>query len=241
MRTIPGETALISLLVAFVLVLASSCGCSSGEEAYAEMRADMVRDQIAGRGIKDDRVLDAMRKVPRHMFVPANMRNMAYVDSPLPIGMEQTISQPYIVGLMTESLALGSRARVLEIGTGSGYQAAVLSVIADSVFSIEIIPELAGRAASVLDTLGYRNVSVRTGDGYEGWPGKAPFDGIIVTAAAPRIPPPLARQLRVGGRLVIPEGGMPQMLNTYEKTQAGLELLSSVPVRFVPMTGKVRD
>ena len=233
----------VEILAAAVLglVVALPCGCSSGEQAYAKMRERMVREDIAARGISDRRVLESMRNVPRHLFVPEELREVAYMDYPLPIGKDQTISQPYVVALMTESLALDDGARVLEIGTGSGYQAAVLSGIADSVWSVEIIPELAERAAALLDSLGYGNVTVRCGDGYFGWPGKAPFDGIIVTAAAPRVPPALAGQLVVGGRLVIPEGDGSQKLNTYVKTSSGLELLSSVPVRFVPMTGEIRS
>jgi len=226
---------------ALALLAVLPCGCSSGERAYAGMRERMVRDDIAARGISDRRVLESMRLVPRHLFVPEHLRDVAYIDSPLPIGEDQTISQPYIVALMTESLGLGDSARVLEIGTGSGYQAAVLSGIADSVFSIEIIPALAARAGALLDSLGYQNVSVRCGDGYFGWPEKAPFDGIIVTAAAPEVPPGLADQLVHGGRLVIPVGDGSQNLMTYVKTSSGLELLSSLPVRFVPMTGKIRE
>lgn len=201
----------------------------------------MVASQIAARGVRDARVVAAMRKVPRHRFVPPALRAAAYADGPLPIGNDQTISQPYIVALMTESLALPEGGRVLEIGTGSGYQAAVLAEIADTVFTIEIIPGLAARAAAVLDTLGYRNVIVRAGDGFFGWPAHAPFDGIIVTAAAPRVPEPLVEQLKPGGRLVIPVGERDQDLEIYEKTGTGLTLLSTVPVRFVPMTGKVRE
>ncbi len=229
----------VAAVLALLAVL--PCGCSSGEQAYAEMRSRMVRDDIAARGISDRRVLESMRRVQRHLFVPEHLRDVAYIDSPLPIGKDQTISQPYIVALMTESLGLGDSARVLEIGTGSGYQAAVLSGIADSVWSIEIIPSLAENASAILDTLGYGNVTVRSGDGWFGWPEKAPFDGIIVTAAAPELPPRLVEQLVFGGRLVIPIGNMNQKLNTYVKTSAGIELLSSIPVRFVPMTGKIRD
>lgn len=230
-----GAVAVLALLAVM------PCGCTSGEQAYTEMRANMVSKDIASRGISDMRVLESMRRVPRHLFVPGNLRDVAYIDSPLPIGEDQTISQPYIVALMTESLGLGDSARVLEVGTGSGYQAAVLSGIADSVWSIEIIPSLAVKAAALLDSLGYGNVVVRSGDGYFGWPGKAPFDGIIVTAAAPELPPDLAEQLVHGGRLVIPIGDKNQELMTYVKTTSGLELLSSLPVRFVPMTGKIRD
>jgi protein-L-isoaspartate(D-aspartate) O-methyltransferase len=201
----------------------------------------MVVAQIVARGVRDERVIAAMKKVPRHRFVPAELRESAYYDGPLPIGSEQTISQPYIVALMTEALGLEGGGRVLEIGTGSGYQAAILAEIADTVYTIEILPELAERARAILDTLGYRNVRVRAGDGFFGWPAAAPFDGIIVTAAAPRVPEPLIEQLAAGGRIVIPVGDRYQDLEIYEKTGAGLELLETVPVRFVPMTGKVRD
>ena len=231
----------LAVAVAAVIVAVSAAGCSSGEKAYERMRAAMVREQIAARGIDDSLVLEAMRAVPRHRFVPPRMRGLAYIDNPLPIGLEQTISQPYIVALMTAALGAGPGDRVLEIGTGSGYQAAVLAEIVDSVYTIEIIPELAASAAALLDTLGYGNVSVRAGDGYDGWPEKAPFDGIIVTAAAPRIPPRLVEQLAPGGRLVIPVGERWQDLHTYEKIGDDLRLLSSVPVRFVPMTGKIRS
>jgi protein-L-isoaspartate(D-aspartate) O-methyltransferase len=227
------------VLIAICTVL-SSAGCSSGERAYGELRERMVRRQIIARGVDDSLVVAAMRAVPRHRFVPADVRSHAYVDSPLPIGLGQTISQPYIVALMTEALRCRRGERVLEIGTGSGYQAAVLAEIVDTVFTIEIIPELARRARAVLDTLGYRNVMVRTGDGYDGWPEAAPFDGIIVTAAAPEVPRPLVDQLAEGGRLVIPVGEHLQYLHVYEKRAGALALLSSVPVRFVPMTGKVR-
>lgn len=228
-------------VAAFAVLAALPCGCTSGEQAYTEMRERMVREDIAARGISDSRVLESMLRVPRHLFVPPGLMDVAYMDSPLPIGEDQTISQPYIVALMTESLGLGDRARVLEIGTGSGYQAAVLSGIADSVWTIEIIPSLAESAAALLDTLGFGNVIVRSGDGYFGWPEKAPFDAIMVTAAAPGLPPKLAEQLVFGGRLVIPVGDGRQKLMTYVKTSSGLELLSSLPVRFVPMTGKIRD
>lgn len=229
------------ILFSSLLAIAASAGCSTGAEDYASLREKMVDTQIAARGIRDARVIAAMRMVPRHRFVRQGLRPMAYADCPLPIGSEQTISQPYIVALMTESLGLGAHAKVLEIGTGSGYQAAVLAAIADSVYTIEILPELAARARAILDTLGCSTVRVRTGDGYFGWPEEAPFDAIIVTAAAPRIPEPLVRQLRTGGRIVIPIGENVQDLGIYEKTGAGLRLISTVPVRFVPMTGKVRD
>lgn len=233
---------LIEFLVIFTFcALFSSAGCSSGEQAYAQLRDRMVRSQIVARGIEDERVIAAMRTVPRHRFVPSKFRTLAYIDNPLPIGLDQTISQPYIVALMTASLLCEPGHRVLEIGTGSGYQAAVLAEIVDTVYTIEIIPELAERARAVLDTLGYGTVIVRAGDGYDGWPEAAPFDGIIVTAAAPEVPRLLVEQLAEGGRLVIPVGDHFQNLHVYEKRSDGLELLSSLPVRFVPMTGKVRD
>lgn len=228
------------LAAVFMLTMAAA-GCSSGEEAYQSLRERMVRTQIAARGVSDEHVISAMTKVPRHRFVPNDLRGLAYIDSPLPIGKDQTISQPYIVALMTESLAPAGTDRILEIGTGSGYQAAVLAEIVDTVFTIEIVPELAERSGALLDTLGYGNVLVRCGDGYDGWPEKAPFDGIIVTAAAPVIPVPLVDQLEVGGRLVIPVGGTFQELEVHVKRETGLELLFTLPVRFVPMTGKVRE
>ena len=229
-----------AVLAACVASLAGN-GCATGEGDHAARRRAMVEGQLVSRGVRDERVLAAMAKVPRHRFVPVELRDEAYADRPLPIGRGQTISQPYIVALMTESLGASARGKVLEIGTGSGYQAAVLSEIADSVYSIEIIPELAENARAILDTLGYRNVRVRAGDGYFGWPEGAPFDAVIVTAAAPRIPEPLVEQLRAGGRIVIPVGDAFQELELHEKTDEGLRLLSRVPVRFVPMRGKVRE
>ncbi len=201
----------------------------------------MIREQIRSRGIEDEAVLEAMKKVPRHFFVPVEYMSMAYIDSPLPIGEDQTISQPYIVALMTEALEPGPGDRILEVGTGSGYQAAVLACIVDSVFSIEIVPALAASAEALLDSLGYDNVMVLMGDGYYGWPAKGPFDGIIVTAAVPRLPDELTAQLKNGGRMVIPVGKFPQKLHVYVKRPEGLELISSTSVRFVPMTGRIRE
>ncbi len=231
----------VSVMVLLACTALSASGCSSGEIAYERLRESMVRDQIAARGVENELVLKAMLAVPRHRFVPPDIRSFAYIDNPLPIGSNQTISQPFIVALMTASLDLEGGEKVLEIGTGSGYQAAVLAEIVDSVFTIEIIPELAGRARVVLDSLGYTNVFVRVGDGYDGWPRHAPFDCVIVTAAAPELPGPLVEQLKVGGRLVIPVGNVFQNLYVYEKNSSGIELISSHPVRFVPMTGKVRE
>ena len=206
----------------------------------AEDRERMVSEQIAARGISDDRVLAAMRKVPRHEFVPEVHRHAAYADGPLPIGHAQTISQPYIVALMTELLEIDSASRVLEVGTGSGYQAAVLAEIADQVYTIEIVAPLAERARETLERLGYGGVRVRHGDGYRGWPEAAPFDAILVAAAPERVPPALIEQLGVGGRLVIPVGEGVQWLEVHTRTPTGVEVERSVGVRFVPMTGEAR-
>jgi len=213
---------------------------TSGADADAGRRARMVETQIAARGVRDPRVLDAMRKVPRHRFLDASARGQAYEDHPVPIGNNQTISQPYIVALMTELLELPPRSRVLEIGTGSGYQSAVLAEIAAEVYSIEILPELAQFSAGKLRELGYTNVEVREGDGYRGWPEHAPFDGIMVTAAPERIPQPLVEQLATGGRMVVPVGGFFQELKVFTKQPDGSVVEKDVlPVRFVPMTGEV--
>lgn len=199
----------------------------------------MVDQQIAGRGVRDARVLQAMRDGPRHEFVPPAQLAQAYADTPLPIGHGQTISQPYIVGFMTELLSAGAGARVLEVGTGSGYQAAVLSRLAGQVYSIELIPELAAAARATLANLGYRNVQVRTGDGYQGWPEAAPFDAIMVTAAPEQVPEALVRQLKRGGRMVVPVGETfaTQQLLLIEKSRDSDETITRtmLPVRFVPM------
>src|SRR5205809_1266665 len=226
-----------------VLVLA---GCSAGPPGRPAPRPDagreqMVKEQIEGRGIKDRLTLAALREVPRHEFVPEASAGEAYGDFPLPIGHGQTISQPYIVAFMTEALGLRGGERVLEIGTGSGYQSAVLAKIAGTVYTIEIVPELAEEARERLARLGYRNVRVRAGDGYLGWPEAAPFDAIIVTAAAPRIPQPLKDQLRDGGRLILPVGDEYQELIVVTRRGASFEERRVLPVRFVPMTGKVRQ
>jgi protein-L-isoaspartate(D-aspartate) O-methyltransferase len=198
----------------------------------------MVEQQIRQRGVSDGRVLDAMRTVPRERFVPAEQRDRAYDDGPLPIGFGQTISQPYIVAYMTEALAVAPDHKVLEVGTGSGYQAAVLGMLAGEVYTIEIVPELARRAATTLQELGYANVHVRDGDGYAGWPGQAPFDRIMVTAAPDEIPQPLLDQLAPGGRLVVPVGaqGATQWMTIVEKTERGLVERRTIPVQFVPFT-----
>ena len=203
-------------------------------------REAMVRDQIEARGIRDAKTLAALRKVPRHEMVPAAVAAQAYQDRPLPIGHEQTISQPYIVAFMTEALALRGGEKVLEVGTGSGYQAAVLAEIASEVYTIEIVAPLAERARADLARLGYRKVHVRAGDGYKGWPEAAPFQAIVVTAAAPRVPAPLLAQLADGGRLVIPVGEDEQSLRVITRTGARFDEQTVLPVRFVPMTGEIR-
>jgi protein-L-isoaspartate(D-aspartate) O-methyltransferase len=203
-------------------------------------RDNMVEQQVAARGIHDLRLLDALRAVPRHLFVPERGRSRAYEDRPLPIGHGQTISQPYIVALMTELARVKPGDRVLEIGTGSGYQAAVLAALGCQVFTIEIVKPLADRAAADLTALGYKSVTVRAGDGYVGWPEEAPFDAILVTAAPPRIPAPLLEQLGEDGHLVVPIGEDLQHLTVVRRTRDGLERRVVLPVRFVPMTGAVR-
>lgn len=198
----------------------------------------MVRDQIAGRGIKDEAVLAAMNRTPRHEFMLPETREEAYGDHPVPIGHGQTISQPYIVAFMSEALDIGKRHRVLEIGTGSGYQAAILAQLAGEVYSIEVVPELARSSAEKLKRLGYSNVRVREGDGYKGWPEEAPFDRILLTAAPPEIPPALVSQLKPGGKLLAPVGatGANQELVLLEKSAAGeVRERRLLPVRFVPM------
>ena len=207
-------------------------------EEYKRERDRMVDGQIRARGIKDAAVLRAMRKVPRHMFVPEQLRRHAYADRPLPIGLEQTISQPAIVAYMTEAAQVSKEDKVLEIGTGSGYQAAVLAELAREVYTIEIIPELAEGARRVLAELGYKNVHLRTGNGYLGWPEQAPFDAIVVTAAPDEIPQALVDQLAVGGRMVIPVGTAYQEMVIVERTSEGVTKKKTIPVRFVPMTGK---
>jgi protein-L-isoaspartate(D-aspartate) O-methyltransferase len=210
----------------------------SPADIYAEERESMVERQIETRGVKDKLVLAAMRKVPRHRFVPEKWRDQAYLDEPLPIGEGQTISQPYIVALMTELLNMKGGEKILEIGTGSGYQAAILGELAKEVYTIEIICPLAQRAESTLKELGYDNVTVRCGDGYQGWKEHAPFDGVIVTAAPDHIPQPLVDQLKVGGRLIIPVGDVFQELTVVTKTETGIKKTNTIPVRFVPMTGE---
>ena len=228
-----------------LLLSALACGGSGieaqrgGGDRDAERRR-MVDTQLAARDIRSARVLDAMRTVPRHLFVPEPERSAAYADSPLPIGYDQTISQPYIVAFMTQALEIAPGDRVLEIGTGSGYQAAVLGVLAKEVFTIEIVAPLAERARATLARLGYRNIHVRTGNGYLGWPEHAPYDRIMVTAAPDEVPSALVQQLKIGGLMAIPVGPVngSQQLRILRRTATGTETLSTLPVRFVPMTGR---
>ncbi len=208
------------------------------EAEYTAQRLRMVNTQIERRGIRDLRVIEAMREVPRHLFVPERFRFMAYDDSPVPIGFEQTISQPYIVAYMLQSLKLTGVEKVLEIGTGSGYQAAVLARLCEKVYTVEIIQEFATRVEMLIDQLGLSNVKIRCGDGYLGWPKAAPFDRIVVSAAPGQVPHPLVEQLRPGGRMVLPLGDFDQQLLLIHKT--AMERIfrrKLVPVKFVPMTG----
>lgn len=229
----------ISRAIMLSLFCAHETGAAgAGADDYASERAEMVSRQIADRGVRDERVLAAMRKVPRHEFVPESEKRTAYHDTPLPIGEGQTISQPYIVALMTELTRPDKNHRVLEVGTGSGYQAAVLAELVEHVYSIEIEQTLARRASEVLQKLGYDNVTVRAGDGYMGWAEHAPFDSIVITAAPDHVPEPLLEQLKPGGRMVVPVGpmGATQQLRVLEKDAAGKVFSKAVaPVRFVPL------
>lgn len=240
-------SAVLALLVATAagLTLACAAGGSEGRpqagpDDEATARAAMVETQIAARGVRDPAVLEALRSVPRHRFVPDSARSSAYDDRPLPIGLGQTISQPYIVALMTELARPAPDKRALEVGTGSGYQAAVLAACFREVYTIEILPELGRSAAGVLADLGYDNVRVRIGDGYDGWPEQGPFDAIVVTAAPETIPRPLLEQLAQGGRLVIPVGIGSQDLVVVTREGDGFRREIVTPVRFVPMTGKAQ-
>ena len=235
---------MMTLLTISATILLTAARCSSqGEETYDEPRRRMVEEQLRARDIEDPRVLAAMGRVPRHLFVPAALRFRAYADHPLPIGNGQTISQPYIVALMTQLAEVEADDVVLEIGTGSGYQAAVLSEIVREVATIEIVPELADTARTRLAELGYKDVTVRTGDGYLGWKEKAPFDAILVTAAAPEVPPPLVEQLAPGAILVIPVGPQSQVqsLLRIEKAADGTTVTREIlPVVFVPLVRERR-
>jgi protein-L-isoaspartate(D-aspartate) O-methyltransferase len=217
------------------LAMGVPLGCNTSKPEFAEQRERMVRSQIEARGVRDARVLAALREVPRHAFVPESLRHAAYDDGPLPIGHGQTISQPYIVAVMTELLAPESEDVVLDVGTGSGYQAAVLGRLVKRVYSIEIVPELAAEARARLAALGYANVDVITGDGWAGLRQRAPFDGILVAAAPPEVPQPLLDQLAPGAKLVIPVGEWDQDLRVYERGPHGIEQRTIFGVRFVPL------
>ncbi len=226
------------ILCTGALLVLGMAAAKSEKGGWEAMRHRMVDEQIRARGVKDERVLEVMRTVPRHLFVDADFRDEAYRDGPLPIGEDQTISQPYIVALMTELAELEPGDKVLEIGTGSGYQAAVLAELGAEVWSMEIIPELGLLARSNLRAAGYDSLNLRVGDGYAGWPAGAPFDAILLTAAPRKIPQPLLDQLAEGGVLVAPVGGWSQDLVQVRKVNGELERRTVIPVRFVPMTGK---
>lgn len=204
-------------------------------DPFAAERARMVREQLRARGIREPAVLAAMTRVPRHRFVPALYEDLSYADHPVPIGFDQTISQPYIVAYMTEAARVSSNEKVLEVGTGSGYQAAILGELAREVYTIEIIPELASGARNILSELGYTNVHVRTGDGYAGWKEHAPFDAIVVTAAPDHVPQALVDQLAVNGRMIIPVGAGEQEMRVITRTASGVTQESTLRVRFVPL------
>jgi len=235
-----------SKFLAGIVLLALLAGAGGpaplcGDDPFASLRRQMVEQQIRGRDIREPAVLSAMEQVPRHLFVPEAERPEAYQDNPLPIGRGQTISQPYIVALMTSLLALDRDSKVLEIGTGSGYHAAVLSRVAGEVYTMEIVPALGEKARRTLARLGYDNVHVRIGDGYKGWREEAPFDAILLTAAPPQVPRPLLAQLKPGGRMVVPVGEYWQDLLVLTKRADGsIERRTVMPVRFVPMTGEAQ-
>jgi protein-L-isoaspartate(D-aspartate) O-methyltransferase len=219
-------------LFLFVFLLASA------GDRYAAKRWEMVESQIIARGIRNTAVIQAMLNVPRHAFVPEELRDEAYNDNPIPVGLGQTISQPYIVALMTELLNPASGRKILEVGTGSGYQSAVLAETGCDLYTIEIVENLAERARLILENLGYSNITYKIGDGYQGWEEHAPFDGIIVTAAPGHVPARLLEQLRVNGKMVIPVGDESQELLLIEKTDTGITKKKITAVRFVPMTGE---
>ncbi len=227
------------LIIILIMAITACDGAAEKDDVrFAKVRREMVENQLRRRDITDKRVLAAMEKVERHRFVPDKYKAEAYDDEPLPIEAGQTISQPYVVALMTQYLNLTGKERVLEIGTGSGYQAAILGELANEVYTIEIIDTLGKSAAARLKELGYKNITVRIGDGYLGWPEKAPFDGIIVTCAVDHIPEALVKQLASGGRMIIPVGHDAQMLSLVEKKADSVFVTSVIPVRFVPMTGE---
>lgn len=229
---------ILKMIIPVVFLLFYSVTSSFGQpDPYISQRKAMISGQIAARGVTDQKVLDALSKVPRHEFVPYEYRRYAYADQPLPIGEGQTISQPYIVAYMTEALNILPGEKVLEIGTGSGYQAAVLAEMKAEVYSVEVIEPLANRAKATLENLGYKNIRLKTGDGYQGWPEHAPFDAILVTCSPSDIPGPLKEQLAEGGRMIIPVGEQNsiQFLYYLEKRKGRIRQKNVMPVRFVPM------
>jgi protein-L-isoaspartate(D-aspartate) O-methyltransferase len=224
--------------IVVMMIACSNAMPQTNDDRWAIERRRMVEQQLRARDIRHAAVLEAMGRVPRHLFVPEDERASAYGDFPLPIGHAQTISQPYIVAFMTEALDVSKNHRVLEIGTGSGYQAAILGELAREVYTIEIVTPLAERARDTLKSLGYANIHVRAGNGYAGWPEAAPFDRIMVTAAPDEVPPALVEQLKVDGLMAIPVGVGDQVLQVMRKNPSGMTILKTLPVRFVPMTGK---
>ncbi|MGB5809204.1 MAG: protein-L-isoaspartate(D-aspartate) O-methyltransferase [Polyangiales bacterium] len=233
----------LGVMLLFVACTLGAEARPSDDQGRSQARGAMVSDQIENRGISNPNVLRAMRTVPRHRFAPRSQEARAYDDRPLPIGHQQTISQPYIVALMSALAEVGPGDRVLEVGTGSGYQAAILAEMGVEVFSIEILAPLAKTANVTLRALGFDSsrIHLRVGDGYEGWASAAPFDAILVTAAPPEVPEPLKKQLAVGGRLVIPVGDREQRLEVMTRTKRGFRTRVVIPVRFVPMTGRAQD
>jgi protein-L-isoaspartate(D-aspartate) O-methyltransferase len=234
------EFFIMALTLLSILLVANFSILEDDNNVYAQRRWEMVETQIISRGIRDSKLIRAMIKIPRHKFVPTNLRDIAYGDNPLPIGMEQTISQPYIVALMTELLGLNCGEKLLEVGTGSGYQTAILAEIGCEVYTIEILEPLSKKAQQVLESLGYENIHYKIDDGYRGWPQFAPFDAIIVTAAPDHMPQPLIEQLKTNGRMVIPVGAQYQELLLIKKTDGGTDMKTVTPVRFVPMTGEAQ-
>jgi protein-L-isoaspartate(D-aspartate) O-methyltransferase len=223
-----------------VLCIVGGSFPAGAEDLWAAQRRAMV-ERLRQRGITQPEVLASMEKVPRHLFVPESLRSQAYADEVLPLGSGRTIYEPHVVALMTSLLDLQKGDKVLEVGTGSGYHAAVLARLAREVYSVEIVPPVASQARQRLQALGYNNIEIRVGDGYQGWAEKAPFDAILLAVAPPHIPKPLIDQLRVGGRMVVPVGGLLQDLLVITKTADGLEKRTVIPVKLSPMTGKVRD
>ena len=238
---------LVAIVLGLVLLALPACTSQSfseltgapqvSEKEFADQRRKLV-ELLKSQGLTNTTVLEAMRKVPRHKFVPASHRSLAYQNRPLPIGHDQTISQPFIVGYMTEAAEIAPGERVLEIGTGSGYQAAVLAELANEVYSIEIIPQLADGARNLLREMGYKNVQVKTGNGYLGWPEHAPFDAILVTAAPDEVPQALVDQLGVGGKMVVPVGTGYQQMVIITRNESGVVERRTIPVAFVPMVDK---